>query len=58
MLDVLFLLFIRVNIIEGVHEESILMTGLHTICDINCKVCREKLGWKYVLAHVIIFVSF
>ena len=24
------------------------MTGLHTICDINCKVCREKLGWKYV----------
>ena len=42
------LIVFSINVTEGAHEESILMTGLHTICDINCKVCREKLGWKYV----------
>ena len=33
------------------------MTGLHVICDINCKSCREKLGWKYVNTFTSIFKS-
>eukprot|EP00347_Sterkiella_histriomuscorum_P006799 403351389 len=26
-------------------------TGKHDICDIQCSVCLEKLGWKYIKAY-------
>jgi DNA-directed RNA polymerase subunit N (RpoN/RPB10) len=25
-----------------------LMTGLHTVCDIYCISCQSVVGWKYV----------
>ena len=25
-----------------------LLTGLHSVCDIFCESCRTTLGWKYV----------
>lgn len=25
-----------------------LLTGLHVVADIYCKVCESRLGWKYV----------
>ena len=40
-----------VNITVGEKEERLLMTGVHTVADISCKVCRAKLGWKYVKAR-------
>ncbi|CAG9315008.1 unnamed protein product [Blepharisma stoltei] len=36
-----------VNIYTGVLEERMLRTGLHSCCDIFCKNCDCKLGWKY-----------
>ena len=38
---------------EGPSEERILITGLHTVCDIYCNVCQTVLGWKYVSCHRI-----
>ncbi len=38
----------RINVSEGPSEERILITGLHTVCDIYCNVCQTVLGWKYV----------
>ena len=39
---------LRINVSEGPSEERILITGLHTVCDIYCNVCQTVLGWKYV----------
>jgi hypothetical protein len=36
-----------INVSEGPTEERILITGLHTVCDIYCNVCQAVLGWKY-----------
>jgi len=36
-----------INVSEGPKEERILITGLHTVCDIYCNVCQAVLGWKY-----------
>ena len=38
----------RVNISCGPCEDRILLTGLHSVCDIFCDCCRTTLGWKYV----------
>lgn len=27
-----------------------LTTGLHTVCDIYCAVCRDAVGWFYIHA--------
>lgn len=32
----------------GPFEDRMLLTGLHTICDLYCKNCNAILGWKYV----------
>ena len=37
----------RINVSEGPKQERILITGLHTVCDIYCNVCQSVLGWKY-----------
>ena len=36
-----------INVGQGPKEERILITGLHTVCDIYCIVCHSVLGWKY-----------
>jgi len=37
-----------VNVSRGPKEDRILMTGLHTVCDIYCSSCHTNLGWTYV----------
>ncbi|KAI0388621.1 yippee-domain-containing protein [Xylariaceae sp. FL0594] len=37
-----------VNIKVGKPEPRNLTTGLHTVSDIHCAICRAKVGWKYV----------
>ena len=32
----------------GPKEDRLLITGLHTVCDIHCTTCNAVLGWKYV----------
>ena len=44
--DLLFLVC-RVNVTLGPREDRVLMTGLHTVCDIHCTICDSVLGWKY-----------
>lgn len=44
----LLLLFCSVNVALGPKEERVLITGLHTVCDIACTCCGTVLGWKYV----------
>ena len=34
----------------GPREDRVLMTGLHTVCDIHCTTCESVLGWKYEVA--------
>lgn len=34
----------------GPREDRVLITGLHTVCDIHCNVCGSVLGWKYEVA--------
>ena len=36
-----------INTYIGPSEQRELRTGLHTVCDIFCKNCNSKLGWKY-----------
>jgi hypothetical protein len=38
------------NIVCGVAEERLLITGMHTISDIFCFDCGKSLGWKYIHA--------
>ena len=28
-----------------------LITGMHTVCDIQCSMCGNVLGWKYETAY-------
>lgn len=34
----------------GPREDRILITGMHTVCDIHCATCHQCLGWKYETA--------
>lgn len=40
-----------VNVTCGPCEERMLMTGLHSVCDIACVACEGILGWKYESAY-------
>ncbi|WOL04704.1 hypothetical protein Cni_G13426 [Canna indica] len=40
-----------VNVTVGIKEERLMMTGMHTVCDIFCVGCGSIVGWKYVAAH-------
>ena len=40
-----------VNVTHGPAEERMLITGMHTVCDIQCSVCGNVLGWKYESAY-------
>ncbi|KAJ2716941.1 hypothetical protein H4R19_000340 [Coemansia spiralis] len=35
----------------GSSEDRLLMTGLHTVCDLYCRRCNALVGWKYLRAH-------
>ncbi|GJN23648.1 hypothetical protein PR202_gb11313 [Eleusine coracana subsp. coracana] len=40
-----------VNVTNGVKEDRLMMTGLHTVSDIFCVGCGSIVGWKYEAAH-------
>ncbi|TVU45556.1 hypothetical protein EJB05_05045 [Eragrostis curvula] len=40
-----------VNVTNGVKEDRLMMTGMHTVSDIFCVGCGSIVGWKYVAAH-------
>ncbi|KAL7545081.1 hypothetical protein ACHAWF_008446 [Thalassiosira exigua] len=40
-----------VNITTGPPEDRILITGLHSVCDIFCKRCETLVGWTYAKAY-------
>jgi len=42
-----------VNVRLGAQEERVLLTGLHTVSDISCKSCANRLGWLYVSAAAL-----
>merc|ERR1712137_1469153 len=33
------------NITLGSREERMLLTGLHAVCDVHCRTCKEVVGW-------------
>jgi len=37
-----------INITVGRAVNRQLVTGAHVVADVNCKVCRTVVGWKYV----------
>lgn len=40
-----------VNVTIGPAEDRRLITGLHSVCDINCKRCKSLIGWTYAKAY-------
>ena len=46
-----FLMFCRVNIVEGPPDERQMTTGRHIVRDISCVSCKEVVGWKYDRAY-------
>jgi Yippee zinc-binding/DNA-binding /Mis18, centromere assembly len=40
-----------VNVSIGPPEDRTLMTGLHSVCDIFCKRCKNMIGWMYTKAY-------
>jgi hypothetical protein len=35
----------------GPAEDRLLITGLHSVCDIFCKRCKNLVGWTYARAY-------
>jgi len=44
------LLHSAVNVKLGKKEDRTLLTGVHTVADIFCVGCNDRLGWYYVKA--------
>lgn len=42
-----------INVTQGSMEDRLLITGLHTVCDIHCNNCLSILGWKYERAYEV-----
>lgn len=40
-----------VNVSVGPPEDRNLMTGMHSVCDIFCKRCKNLVGWTYAKAY-------
>ncbi|KAG0231168.1 hypothetical protein BGW42_000400 [Actinomortierella wolfii] len=38
------------NISLGPKEDRVLMTGLHSVADISCNICKSTVGWVYIFA--------
>ncbi|KAH8119063.1 yippee-domain-containing protein [Phellopilus nigrolimitatus] len=45
-----FLMHSAVNVKLGKKEDRTLLTGVHTVADVFCVGCNERLGWYYVKA--------
>ena len=41
----------RVNVYLGPESQKTMMTGLHRVSDIFCKICFKNVGWTYVTKH-------
>ncbi|KAK4686287.1 hypothetical protein P7C73_g3838, partial [Tremellales sp. Uapishka_1] len=39
-----------INTALGKREERKLLTGTHTVADLNCASCASSLGWMYIKA--------
>ena len=46
-----FLLDHAVNVKIGPSEDRLLMTGLHSVCDLFCQRCQTLVGWTYQKAY-------
>ena len=46
-----YLLDHAVNVTKGPSEDRLLMTGLHSVCDLFCQRCRTLVGWTYEKAY-------
>lgn len=42
----------RVNVYLGPESQKTMMTGLHRVSDIFCKICFKTVGWTYVTKHI------
>lgn len=40
-----------VNVSIGPSEDRLLITGLHSVCDIFCRRCKGMVGWTYAKAY-------
>lgn len=40
-----------VNVSVGEPEDRLLITGMHSVCDIKCKRCETIVGWTYKRAY-------
>lgn len=40
-----------VNVTIGKAEDRVLITGLHSVCDIFCKRCKTLVGWTYAKCY-------
>ncbi|THH05642.1 hypothetical protein EW145_g4655 [Phellinidium pouzarii] len=45
-----FLMHSAVNVRLGKEESRTLLTGVHTVADLFCVGCNDRLGWYYVKA--------
>ncbi|KAL5523656.1 hypothetical protein ACEPAG_7829 [Sanghuangporus baumii] len=45
-----FLMHSAVNVKHGKKEDRPLLTGMHTVADVFCIGCNDRLGWYYVKA--------
>jgi len=45
-----FLIHSAVNVKHGKKEDRTLLTGVHTVADVFCVGCNERIGWYYVKA--------
>ena len=43
---------LRVNVFLGPESQKTMMTGLHRVSDIFCKMCFKTIGWTYVIKHL------
>lgn len=43
-----YLVHKAININIGSDEERMLLTGVHTVADISCHICKTRIGWMYV----------
>ncbi|KAH8107884.1 yippee-domain-containing protein [Cristinia sonorae] len=45
-----FLIHSAVNLKMGKKEDRPLLTGVHTVADVYCVGCNERMGWYYLKA--------
>ncbi|KAI0074663.1 yippee-domain-containing protein [Panus rudis PR-1116 ss-1] len=45
-----YLMHSAVNLKMGMREDRPLLTGVHTVADVYCLGCNERMGWHYLKA--------